>query len=174
MGDPVMLFFGRLRGYKGVDDLLSAFALTAIDGTLIVAGAPEGSETEERIRRTAAADERVRLLLDFIDAERVPTLFAAADVVVLPFRDVTHSGSVMLALSLGRPVLVPDTPVMRELQEVVGAAWVITYRGSLGPDDLTPALELDRQEDPRGPDLAWADWSAVGRATARFFRQVAR
>ena len=54
--------------------------------------------------------------------------FSAADLVVLPFSDIMHSGSAILALSFNKPVLVPARGALPELQTRVGAAWVQTYR----------------------------------------------
>ena len=50
----------------------------------------------------------------YVPHDDVPLYFAAADVVVLPFRKVTTSGSALLALSLGRPVVAPRLGALRD------------------------------------------------------------
>ena len=131
-----MLFFGRVQTYKGVDDLLQAFLAMHKDmcAYLTVAGECNDPELRRRLERLAQGCHRITLLLEHVPEEEVTRLLAAADFVVLPFRRVTTSGSATLALSHGRPLVVPDLAALRELP---GTA-VIRYDGTV--PGLTKAL----------------------------------
>jgi glycosyltransferase involved in cell wall biosynthesis len=78
--------------------------------------------------------ERVVLRLERIPEQDLAGLLAAADAVVLPFRRVTTSGSAMLALSHGRPLIVPDLPALADLPDEA----VLRYDGKVPA--LTAAL----------------------------------
>lgn len=116
--DRVFLCFGQVRPYKGAADLVQT--LRAIDDPrlrLVIAGrAPVGADAEA-LRALAAADPRVRLDLRFIPDDEVQVFFRAADFVVLPYRQVLTSGAAILALSFGRPLVVPRMGCLQDLDE---------------------------------------------------------
>ena len=110
-----LLFFGKVRPYKGVD--LLAQALSRIEGVrLDVVGEFYRDEAELHglIARLGLA-ERVRISPGYLPAERIPALFAAADALVLPYRTATASQLVALAHRHGLPAVAtrvgnfPDT-----------------------------------------------------------------
>lgn len=109
--DKVLLFFGYIREYKGLDLLLQAFGMIQNHDKhfkLLIAGSP-ATETllkdyQDQIGATPGV-ERIHAVLDFIPHEDVPDYFRASDLVVLPYRRIDHSGIVHLACSFGKPVL---------------------------------------------------------------------
>jgi glycosyltransferase involved in cell wall biosynthesis len=108
-GDPVILFFGFVRHYKGVDLLFRAMPRILEEfpkAFLIVAGEwwKDALPAREEVTRLALG-ERVRLLDDYLPNERLPLLFAAADVMALPYRSATQSGVVQLAYGFDLPVI---------------------------------------------------------------------
>lgn len=109
-GAREFLFFGKVAEYKGVEELLTAFAglPAGSNATLTVAG--QCDDGNLRARLASKATRNVRLRLEYIPAAEVTEQMSAADVVVLPFRAVTTSGSAELALAHGRPLIVPDLP----------------------------------------------------------------
>ena len=83
---------------------------------LTVAGqCPDRRLRAELHERWPGAGHPVTLHLDWVPDAEVPALLAAADVVVLPFRRVSTSGSALLALCHGRPLIVPDLPGLADL-----------------------------------------------------------
>lgn len=105
----VALFLGLIRPYKGVDLLLEAVARQPeeSDWLLLVAGEPWGnlgSALHQRVRQLGL-EERVRLQLGWVPEGEVPTLLAATDMVVLPYRSGSQSAVAPLALAAGLPVL---------------------------------------------------------------------
>jgi len=100
---PVILFFGLLRPYKGIDTLLEAFR--RVDGAeLWIAGNPRMDVAPLR-RLAAAARGRVRFLTRFIEDAEIPSIMRRADVVVLPYRDAEHSGVLYASLAFGKPLV---------------------------------------------------------------------
>ena len=138
---PVVAFFGLIREYKGVPHLVRTSRALADDVTLLVAGAPQPPSLADEVQAAAAGDPRIRLSLGHVPDDKVQLYLRAADLVALPFRDITNSGSALLALGFDRPVLVPDRGAMGELQALAGSEWVRTYEGELTPALLADALE---------------------------------
>ena len=100
-----------VREYKGVDDLLAAFTTLPDDvaAHLTVAGHCDDPSLRSHLHELARkCGSNILLRLEHIPEDEVSELLAAADVVVLPFRRATTSGSAMLALSHGRPLIVPN------------------------------------------------------------------
>jgi glycosyltransferase involved in cell wall biosynthesis len=126
-----LLFIGQIKPYKGIDELVSAFlALPESEPLhLTVAGKCTDGTIRSRLEAFAnKADSRLAVRCEYLPDEEVTRLLDEADVVVLPFRAITTSGSLHLALSHSKPVIVPDVPGVAELP----SAAAIRYDGSLG------------------------------------------
>ncbi len=114
----VLCFFGGIRPYKGLPDLLDAFeawAGTDTKSRLIVAGPAGRFPDVERLRDRCEANPRIVSMFNPIPSSAVQIYLNAADVVVLPHRAVLNSGSLMLAYSFGRPVIAPASGCLDEL-----------------------------------------------------------
>lgn len=174
-----LAFFGRIRRYKNVDGLIAAFRDThdaeAASGrlTLHVAGRPSSAELTVALEDAARQDPRVSVELGFIADEDLVATVSAAELVVLPYLEMHNSGSILTALSLDRPVLVPDNAANRALAAEVGAKWVLRYSGTLTGEELVRALTRLRSAPPRGvPDLHRRDWDTAGRAHLAAYREA--
>ena len=172
----VILFFGAIARYKNVPKLIEAFRqMQHQDETiLLVAGNPGSGEDREAVVRASASDSRVHLALERIPNDSVQAYFLAADLVALPFTEITNSGSAILALSLDRPVLVPARGSLPELQHNVGLEWVRTYSGDISSDELSAALAWSLLPRPRTTPLEQLEWESIGEATYRAFETVLR
>jgi len=119
-----VLFFGLIRGYKGLDVLIRA--LPGIhDGRLVVAGDPfESVEPVRQLARDLGVDDRIDWRLAYVPAHEVPALMREATVTVFPFRSgASASGSLATALGHGRPAVV--TEVLGEIVREHGAGVVV-------------------------------------------------
>jgi beta-1,4-mannosyltransferase len=173
----VITFIGKVRRYKNVPQLVRTVrALPPCDGEviLLVAGASQTRALAEEILGAAGADPRVRLKLDHIPEAEVQCYLRAADLVVLPFSEITNSGSALLALSFDRPVLLPALGAMSELQALVGDDWVRTYHGAIRPDVLTDALRWAARRRDAAPDLDQLDWPLLARQTLSVYAGITR
>lgn len=164
--DPVpgrVLFFGLVRRYKGVDRLVDVFrSLPRMDATLHVVGKPTSDDTREMLVDKAERDTRITLRLENVDDAALVQEVGAAKLVALPYTEMHNSAAVITALSLNRPVLVPDNPVTASLAAEVGSAWVRTYHGSLDAEDIARALDdVENLEAGPPPDLSKREWSRV-------------
>ncbi len=106
---PVLLFFGFVREYKGLRYLLEAMPAIRTefaDVRLLVVGEfwQDKQTYLDQIERLDIA-RNVVVVDRYVPNEEVPVYFAAADVAVLPYTDVTQSGVVQLAFGSGVPVI---------------------------------------------------------------------
>ena len=179
----VVLFFGQIKEVKGVDLLLEAMPSVAAEipeVVLVVAGRPwknDFAQYQEQIDRLNLND-RVRLHIRFIPDDEVSTFYAAADVVVLPYRRIYQSGVVLLAMSYGKAVLVSDLPGMTEI--VTGGQNGYTFptgdAAALGTS-LISILKNDEARDAaakQGLDYVSThhDWNQIGRATGDVYQSL--
>jgi glycosyltransferase involved in cell wall biosynthesis len=162
------LFFGRVQEYKGVEDLMTAFAALPAEcpAHLTVAGQCTDARLVQRLTSLSSLSRpTVTLRLEFLAEDDLADLIRAADVVVLPFRRVTTSGSAILALSWAKPLVVPDLPAFADLPSQV----VVRYSGQTA--GLTQALaELARAKD--GELLAMSE-AARSYSSAVTWRDIA-
>lgn len=170
-------FVGLVRRYKGVDELLGAFAATRLkhpELRLRVAGAATSPELAAELTDLAASDPRVTLKLQFLDDDELVAELTAAELVVLPARLMHNSGSVLAALSVDQPVLVVDNQVNRALAEEVGPGWVLLIKEQLSGERLVEAIEEVRAA-ARGsaPDLSARGWAQAAERHLTAYRSAA-
>ena len=116
----VVLFFGQIKDVKGLDLLLEAMPRVLDkhpDAVLLIAGKPWKSDFSafETIMERHSIREHCITHIRYIPDEELPRYYAAADLVVLPYRRIYQSGVVLMAMSYVRPVLVSDLPGMTEI-----------------------------------------------------------
>ena len=172
---PVVLCFGLIRDYKGIDVLLEAFR--SVEGAeLWVVGMPRIPleplrELAERVPAT------VRFVPRFVTDPEIPAFFRRADLVVLPYREIDQSGVLYTALAFARPLLLTAVGGFVEVAEH-GAARLVP------PDDadgLAAALrELVADEGERGRLAVAAaaaaagpySWDLAGERTLALYREL--
>lgn len=107
-GDIIFLFFGQINLYKGIFELIEAFKkLNSSQAKLLIAGMPYNDEIADDILNRCERKANIKTIFEFIPDDDVQIYMNAADVVVLPYRDILTSGSVILAMSFGRSVIAP-------------------------------------------------------------------
>ena len=169
---PVLLCFGLIRPYKNIPSLVRAWRqLPSPRPQLMVVGRPLDAELEGEIRRAADGADDIRLLLQYVDAEDVPSIFACADAVVMPYAtgSALNSGAAHLALSMGTPVVVNDTAVNRDLQDFFGRDWVWRCAAATPEAALETALAAAAAPRPARPDLSLLDRDRLRAQTKRAY-----
>ncbi len=157
LGNPrlLLLFFGAVRPYKGLDTALEAVARLPrdLDVRLLVTGRFwEGRERYDAIVESLGIRDRVVIRDGYASNEGAALAFSAADAVVLPYRSATQSGVVQLAFAYGKPVVAT---------EVGGLPAAVDHgrTGLLSPPDDPQALATALEElavDPHRFDGAIA------------------
>lgn len=102
---PVILTFGLIRPYKGVDVLLRAFAGIEGEAELWVVGRPLGLDMAALQRLAAAARGRVRFVPRYVPDPELAAIVRRAHIVALPYRDADQSGVLYTALAFGKPIV---------------------------------------------------------------------
>jgi glycosyltransferase involved in cell wall biosynthesis len=113
---PVVLFFGLLRPYKGLDLLLEAWR-EIDDAELWIVG-NERMPIDELV---SSSPDNVRWVPRFVADTELPAYFRRADIVVLPYREIDQSGVLFTTLAFGRPLLLSDVGGFGEVA-ALGAA----------------------------------------------------
>ena len=176
-GRRVVLFFGLVRPYTGLDLLVEALAGTPDDVVLLVVGMPRMSlaPLEERARELGVA-ERVRFVPEFVPDADVAAYFRRADLVVLPYREIEQSGVLYTALAFRTPLLLSAVGGFPEIAEH-GAARLFAP-GDAGA--LRTALAGLLADDPARLELARAagvlaglhSWERVAALTEDLYEQL--
>lgn len=153
LGVPVdatlVVFFGRIRPYKGVDQLVQAFqALDDPSVHLALLGA--GTLGDRALEADARRHPRVTWDGSRVPDRQIAAGLAAADVIVLPFHDFENSSSVVVAAASGAPTAVPDLAPTAELAAEFGDDSIIRYSGPLDSTELAALIEQARTRPPRG------------------------
>lgn len=167
----LILYFGRIEPYKGVDILLDTFLNLTDDSRLRIVGKAT-PELRTLIESYADTHENISASFGFVPDDVLVAEISAASLVVLPYREMHNSGALLVALSLGVPVLAPRSAATVLMQEEVGEAWLNLYEGDLTPEALSLALRsahtLDRSTSP---DLPGRDWHEVAQGYGDAYRR---
>ena len=106
---PVVLVLGLIRPYKGLDVLLDAWRQARPDAELWVVGMP-------RMDTSFIHGPDVRTALRFVSGAELAGAFEAADLVVLPYREIDQSGVLFTALAFGKPLLLSSVGGFPEIE----------------------------------------------------------
>jgi D-inositol-3-phosphate glycosyltransferase len=186
--EKAILFFGRVRPYKGVENLLAGYEQLLTRGSdyrLIIAGEPKKesqdylNEIQQTISRIDGAG-RIISKIDFIPDADVEKFFKAADVLVLPYKEIFQSGVMFLAFSFGLPVIAADVGSFKE-EIIEGHTGLLCNPGD--PLDLANTIdryfgsELYRNLEERRPEIcefahARHSWDVVADKTVAVYREL--
>ena len=173
---PVVLFFGLLRPYKGIDVLLEAFG--RVEGAeLWVVGMPR--MPVEPLREAAArAGATVRFVPRFITDPEIPAYFRRADVVVLPYREIDQSGVLYTALAFGKPMVLTSVGGFTELAQEHGAARLVppgdadTLGAALSELLGDPSARERLAEAARTAAAGPYSWDGIAARTMDLYREL--
>jgi glycosyltransferase involved in cell wall biosynthesis len=151
----VILCFGLLRAYKGIEHLIEA--CRGLRGAeLWIVGNPRMDVAPLR-ELAARGGGRVRFLTRFVEEEEIPAIFRRADIVALPYLDAEHSGVLYTALAFGKPLVLSAVGGFPEVA-ATGAARLVAPGDTVA---LAAALE-----ELSGDEAARAELAAAARAAA--------
>jgi glycosyltransferase involved in cell wall biosynthesis len=169
---PVVLCFGLMRPYKGIDVLLEAWR--GIEGAeLWIAGMPRMDIEPLR----AAAPPGVRFVPRFIGDGELPAYFRAASLLVLPYREIDQSGVLFTALAFGKPLLLSDVGGFPEIA-ASGAARLVPAGDAAALHEALVSLLGDPQALAAMALRASAagageySWSSIGQRTLALYERL--
>lgn len=176
--DRIILFFGAIRPYKGVEEILDvAQGFAEEEKTFfIIAGRPLTKVYKKELDGIASDKPCIRMYLEHISEEKVPLLFGAADLVLLPYRRILNSGTAFLALTFGKPIMAPRQGSLVELEQRYPSL-VYLYDAPLTKEKVLLALEKTAINKSQAR-LQWkkflADhgWMGIARQTLLFYARL--
>jgi glycosyltransferase involved in cell wall biosynthesis len=174
------LFIGRIEVYRGVEDLLNAVASpNAPEGLeLVVAGECRDAALATRLSGLVAKSRvRVEMRIGKLSDDQLARELARADLVVLPFRDVTSSGSVDLALAAARPVLIPAISALAGVPAACAWRYDGTTSGliaALSDAVRTPPERRFVMSEAAQRYASQRSWPIAARATYELYSDVLR
>jgi len=186
--DKVLLFFGQIAPYKGLEYLVSAFSELAKQDPgyrLLIAGKVKKgystywNEIRDSIRESELGG-RVITRIEHIPDEEVECYFKAADVVVIPYVEIFQSGVPFLSYSFGLPVIATDVGSLRE--DIIEGETGFLCRPKNSADlaktisryfasDLYQQLEAHRRQIQKFANERYS-WTRVGEILDNVYRKM--
>jgi glycosyltransferase involved in cell wall biosynthesis len=170
--ETIFLFFGQIRPYKGVQTLIDEFkSVETPNSRLLVVGSPMNESIEKTVLEKSAADDRVTTVLDFIPDEDIQLYMNASDCVVLPYNEITTSGSAALALSFGKAIIIPRRGCVPEQLDEEGSLIYSTDTVNALRTALTESLNRDLVSmGKHNEQLARQyDWKVIAEMTSQVY-----
>ncbi len=131
---------GSIRPSKRVSEAIAIFKAVAKPNlSLLVAG---NADAEQRAKIEASAEGHESISLNFgtLSDEQLRQAHDSVDLILLNQEGTLNSGSILTALSFGKPVIAPDVGSLREIQDYVGPAWMALFRPPLTAEKLSHIL----------------------------------
>lgn len=186
--EKAILFFGRIKPYKGLEYLIAAFqklACRSADYRLMIIGRlEEGCEQywasiQKEIREYIEAG-RVTLRIEFIPDSDIELYFKACDVLILPYKEIFQSGVIFLGYSFGLPAIIADVGSLKD--DVVEGKNGFVFSPE-DPSDLARAVEQyfasdlfvdleSGRREIRSYALQRHSWAIVGEQTSTVYRSL--
>lgn len=169
---PVVLCFGLMKPYKGLDVLVESWRGIE-DAELWIVGLPKMEIAGLR----AASPPNVRWIPRFVEDAELPAFFRRADVVVLPYREIDQSGVLFTALAFKKPLLLTAVGGFPEIA-ASGAAQLVAPGDAAALHDALRRLVYDegaRAEVARGAARAADEefgWDAIAEETRRLYDEL--
>ena len=185
--EKVVLFFGNIDYYKGLDILLESLAFMHAEFVenfrLIIAGKIKSDEHIKLINgllEKSPLKDKIIAHVKFIDNKEVESYFMAADCVALPYRKIYQSGIIFMAYTFGLPVLASDVGNFKQdvpeglsgflVKENSPQAWSLMIKQYFS-SDIYNNLEESRQRIK-----IWADsnysWDEIGKETRKVYESL--
>lgn len=173
----IFLSLGLLRPYKGVETLIETWVNNQAafsNCTLVIAGkaSPTYSET---LQSKIAECSNVILIPEFIEDDRIHLFFSAASIAVLPYKQVLNSGSLILAMSYGLPVIAPRLESIAEYLETADCLLFEPNddQGLFKAMKLSTESNLDELSQTTIAQCNHLDWYKIGQDTHTVYLEAA-
>lgn len=171
----VFAFVGWVRPYKGVLELIDAFRqVDDQDARLLVCGQAQDDAYAAQVTQRAGRDSRVITRLEFVPDDELQLYLTASDAVVLPYREIFTSGSVLLAMTFGRAVIAPRRGCIGETLDEDGALLydASDFSGLVAAMRRALIMDLNAMGDHNRSRLPEFGWDRIADATLAAYRDA--
>lgn len=167
----IFLSFGMVKPYKGLEDLINLWRTEDL-GALLIAGKAQDEEYGKSIEQLIKDCPNIHFHNAFIEEEKVSVYFSAADVVVMAFKNILTSGSVLLALSFGKLTIAPRTGGIADLFPpdypflYNSSEEFLSHLKRVSEQDTVPGISFSESE------LEQLSWGSIASQTKQLYEQV--
>lgn len=175
----IYLNLGMLRPYKGIEHLLEIWRQhqsVLAGSTLLIAGKPLDEAYGDHLIKQAAGLDNIIIHPEFIENDKIPLYFSAADITVFPFERISTSGSLILSMSYSKPSIAPN---IASIAETLDEANHLLYQpGQLGGlfsvIQKSHQIDLDMIKDCVSRVCARLDWKDIAEKTNQVYEAASR
>jgi glycosyltransferase involved in cell wall biosynthesis len=181
--DEVILYFGGISSHKGIADAIDALYLAAKQRPklkLLISGIPHEpfDQFEAQIKNLGIVD-KIRSWPEFVSEEFKMTLYAAADMNILPHRDPSQSAMGLEAIALGKPLIVTNAGALPDLVDQGRTGYIVPVQEpSAIADAMLTFFEQSREEQhkmaesSRQQGLERFNWSAISTKHIELYKSL--
>ena len=172
----IYLHLGLIRPYKGIENLLQVWRDNAHifqDSTLVIAG-QASPDYRQKLNELISRSNNIIFIPQFIKNERIHLYFSAATAVVFPYVALLNSGSLILAMSYGKPIIAPR---VGSIPEVLGKADALLYeledrQGLLKTMKTANYIDLEKLSQQVTQACDSLDWNSIANQTTKVYQAV--
>jgi glycosyltransferase involved in cell wall biosynthesis len=174
--DVVVTLAGRIEEYKGADLLLLAAARLPDSSRIkiqIVGACSDDTYQTKLLRLADGARQRVTTLFEWVPESDLARYLQATNFAVFPFREITNSASVMLALSFGLPIVITNLSTMSDIPPEAAIRFDFDLGSLVGALLEAENLSESQRRAMSDAGLAWSrqsNWADIGAATVATYR----
>lgn len=181
--EAVVLFFGNISHYKGLDVLIRAFGRLperTLRGTrLLIAGNPQiPIQAIKHLAASEGVEDRIIFELGYIPKDKVHSLFSRATIVALPYRHIDGSGVFATALCYGKPLIASRIGIFGEVIREGVHGCLVEPENPAGLADKLAWMLSDRERLAAMGDAvcslrdSWPSWDALAAETVRIYQDL--
>lgn len=167
-----LLCFGILKAYKNIEEPISAIRQSPdIKVMFRIMGSVPDQTYVESLRRFAGDDSRIEIVPGRVPDAKLISEILVSDYVIVPYPDMFNSGVVLLALSLGRPVVLRENSITCALRDEFGSEWVHTYPDHFDRSVLESLFSAPTLE---AAEPVWSErrsWTSIGQQHSELYQQ---
>lgn len=169
-----LFFFGLIRDYKGLDLLIEAMTFLDDSYQLIIAGECYGDfQKYQDLIDKSHLKENIKIFEQYIPDDMVTTLFSAADVLVLPYRDATQSGVVAVAYQMELPIIATNVGALGQAVLSSSTGIVVETSPRSISEGIKTYFENDKQiySDNVKIEKKRLSWSSFAKSLQHFLQE---
>jgi len=170
----IFLHFGNIRPYKGITHAIDAFIKDELleDAVLILAGKAIDKTFEKNLELEAKKVRNIRLFFEFISDDKLQIFLNAADVCIFPFEEILTSGSVILAMSFKKAIVVPAKGCLVDIVDQQGAFFFDQTSDFVKTIDQCLEANLVQMGNHNFDLIKQYDWSGIGKKIADNYIEI--